>query len=366
MNEKDQKDRIPPEVDQNMLPGVPDEAGLIRYNVKSAPFDIYGLYEPRAKGDLRRMPDDIAAATNPGVARNARHTAGGRVRFTTDSGRIALRVRMPYVTKYPHMALTGSSSFDLYEDTDLGSTYLNVFKPSMSITDGFEMTLTLGARRTRSLTLNLPLYSPVASIEVGLDADATLSGGRKYSGTRLPIVYYGSSITQGACASRPGLAYQAIISRRLDVDFINLGFSGNARAELPIVEYMASLHMSAFVSDYDHNAPSVDYLRETHRRMYEIIREKNPSIPYIMLSRPDFATHSEDDSEKRRRVVEDTFRFARAAGDKNVWYIDGEGIYRGAELDACTVDGSHPTDLGFMKMADAIGRILRRAMRRDI
>lgn len=257
---------VPAEPDKNMTPGAADADGILWYEIKSAPFEIYGLCEPQASGDFCRMPDDVAATVNPGVHRNARHTAGGR----------------------------------------------------------------------------------------------------KYGGAALPVVYYGSSITQGACASRPGLAYQAIISRRLDLDFINLGFSGNARAEDTMVEYMASLEMSAFVSDYDHNAPTVDHLRATHLRMYRKIRESHPNIPYIMLSRPDFASHSEADSERRRRVIEDTFRAAREAGDKRVWYIDGEGIYRGFELDACTVDNDHPTDLGFMKMADAIGRILRRAMRQGL
>ena len=85
-----------------------------------------------------------------------------------------------------------------------------------------------------------------------------------------------------------------------------------------------------------------------------------------MLSYPDFDRHPEAESEQRRRVIEDTFRYAREQGDSRVWYIDGEGIYRGMEIDACTVDIDHPTDLGFMKMADAVGRILRRAMRRNI
>lgn len=354
------------EVDKNMIVGKPDADGLVWYNVKNAPFDIYGLYMPQAESDFRRMPDDVAAATNNGVKRNARHTAGGRVRFSTNSRRIAVRAKMPYVTRYPHMALTGSASFDLYVDTPVGSFFGCVYRPPVDFTDGFELTHKFDDSRERSLTLNFPLYSPVSSLEIGLDAGSTLGGGAKYTGTRLPVVYYGSSITQGACASRPGLAYQAIISRRLDVDFINLGFSGNARAELPISAYMAELPMSAFVSDYDHNAPTPEYLRETHCRLYTTIREKNPDIPYIMLSRPDFTTHPEKDSIERRRVVEDTFRYARAQGDKHVWYIDGEGIYRGAELDACTVDAAHPTDLGFMKMADSIGRILRRAMRNGI
>lgn len=366
MSETTATPTVPAEVDKNMVSGAPDESGLVWYNVKNAPFELYGLYRPTDEGDFRRMPDEVAAATNKGVKRNARHTAGGRVRFSTDSRRVAIRAKLPYVTRYAHMPLTGSSSFDLYCDEETGSVFAGVFKPAVDISDSIELTHTFHTAKKRYLTLNLPLYSPLSSLEIGLDPGASLGEGKKYTGTRLPVVFYGSSITQGACASRPGLAYQSIISRRLDVDFVNLGFSGNAKAELPIVEYMAELPMSAFVSDYDHNAPTPEYLQETHCRMYQLIREKNPKIPYIMLSRPDFTLHSASDSIARRRVVEDTFRYALGRGDKNVWYIDGEGIFRGPEEDSCTTDGTHPNDIGFMKLADSVGRILRRAMRRPI
>ena len=136
-----------------------------------------------------------------------------------------------------------------------------------------------------------------------------------------PVVFYGSSITQGGCASRPGNAYPALLSRRLSMEYVNLGFSGNARGEGSMARHIAALNPAAFVMDYDHNAPTPEYLRETHCRLYTTIREKNPDIPYIMLSRPDFTTHPEKDSIERRRVVEDTFRYARAQGDKHVWHM---------------------------------------------
>ena len=151
------------------------------------------------------------------------------------------------------------------------------------------------------------------------------------------------------------------IARKYNLDYINLGFSGNGRAELPIVNYMATLPMLAFVSDYDHNAPNAEYLRETHFRMYEIIREAHPDIPYIMVSRPDCLNSTS--AYDRKTVIIDSFREARERGDKNVYFVDGEGMFRGPYEDSCTVDGCHPNDLGMMKMADAIGRMLERSLR---
>ncbi len=362
------------EVDRNMVVetslGEPD---IQFYDVRQAPFELYGLYRPQTEDVFKRLPDDVAAATSAGVRRLALHTAGGRVRFATDSDYIAIKCVMPYVTKYSHFPLTGTSAFDLYEDTEGGCRYRGCFIPPVTSTDGYESLLRIGSwdglrktetdgsPRMRYFTINFPSYNAVTSLYIGLRSDAHLEGGRHYINDR-PVVYYGSSITQGGCASHAGNCYQNIIARRTGLDYINLGFSGNGRAEDSIVDYMAGLDMLAFVSDYDHNAPNVDHLRATHQRMYERIRAAHPDIPYIMLSRPDFDAKY-DDSVARRSVVIDTYRHARSLGDRHVYYIDGQGIFRGPDEELCTVEGTHPTDVGFMKMADTIERILVRALR---
>jgi hypothetical protein len=146
------------------------------------------------------------------------------------------------------------------------------------------------------------------------------------------------------------------------MDFVNLGFSGSAKGELSMAEYIAGLDMSLSVYDYDHNAPDVEYLRATHQKMYDRIREKHPTIPYVMISRPDYFPN-EKESIARRQVVVDTYHYAIGKGDQNVYYIDGASIFRGPFEDSCTVDGCHPNDLGFSKMAEAIYPILCRALR---
>ena len=341
---------------------------LVRRNVLSGGFDVYGLMHDGQR--FHRMPQDVADATNPGVAGNNAHTAGGRVRFTTNSSRIEICVKMPKVTHFVHMPLTGTSGFDLYEDfeDDIGggSRFLMVFKPEYNMTDGYTSVINLGESRERHFTIYFPTYNGVDSLEIGLDEGATLSGGLKYLPV-LPVVFYGSSITQGACSSRPGLCYENRISRRLNIDHVNLGFSGNALGEQVMVDYIAGLKMSAFVLDYDHNAPNAEHLRATHRNFYECVRAAHPDIPIILASRPDFLSLTKSGHNNVlacRSVVQDTFRAAREAGDKNVYYIDGEGFFRGVEADSCTVDGTHPNDLGFMMMADCFGRMLRRALRK--
>ena len=124
--------------------------------------------------------------------------------------------------------------------------------------------------------------------------------------------------------------------------------------------YLASLPMSVFVSDYDHNAPNPAHLQETHCKLYRAIRAAHPEIPYIMVSRFDFDSAYEE-SIARRDVIFDTYRYARETGDRNVYYIDGASVFRGPDEDGCTVDGTHPNDHGFALFASALGAELKRA-----
>ena len=334
------------------------ETDVRYYDALEAPFQLYGFYKPHEERGYKRLPDEIGQNVNDGVASLYTNTAGGRVRFSTDSQYVILRAQMPKVTKFAHMPLTGSSGFDLYVDDATGrrSAFHGIFRPAVGMKDGYASILKFKTPGMRYLTVNFPLYNDVTSLEIGLQEDAAVGEGLPYRNT-LPVVFYGSSITQGGCASRPGNCYENMISRRYDLDYINLGFSGSGKAEDLIVDYMAGLKMSAFVADYDHNAPTVEYLRQTHCKMYQRIRERNPDLPYIMISKPDFFNH-EENAILRRNVILDTYRFALEQGDQNVYYIDGEGFFKGEWEDCCTVDTTHPNDLGFHFMAESIGNTL--------
>jgi len=175
-----------------------------------------------------------------------------------------------------------------------------------------------------------------------------------------PIVFYGSSITQGGCASKAGSVYTTVLCRRLDAAQVNLGFSGNAKGEQPLNEYMADMPMSVFVCDYDHNAPSPEYLEETHHRIYETIRKKNPTVPFIMITRPNYFTNpNTEDTLQRRDVVMRSYLKARATGDKNVYFIDGTAFFADAQVYNYTMDHIHPNDTGFMKMGETIAVLIR-------
>lgn len=350
------------EVDKNMIVATTIEEPDVKfYDIRKPPFDIYGLYDVYNQPFFRRLPADIAEATSEGVAKLCRESAGGRVRFSTDSAYIAIKVEMGPYGRNSHVTLCNSAGFDLYEDTDTDCRYIKAFLPPYKFENDYEQIIKIpGGRRMRSFTINFPIHGVVKNLYIGLQEDAKLGAGKKYRNTS-PIVYYGSSIVHGTAASRPGLTYQSIISRRLDMDFINLGFSGKAKGEPVLVDYMAGMDMCLFVCDYDHNAPNAAFLRETHRNVYDIFRAKRPDTPFIMISRPNIATNQSEFAE-RRDVIIDTYRHARALGDENVYYIDGESFFLGKYENECTMDSVHPNDLGFTLMADGIESEIRRAM----
>lgn len=325
-----------------------DKEDVRFYRIDEAPFTIYGIF--KENGKYRRLPESLAKTLNPRMYELSTNTAGGRVRFVTDSPYIAISAAMENVWKSSHFTLTGSAGFDMYAD----NLYVKTFFPPFDITDGYEGIFEFDKKEEREITINFPLYSNVKELYIGLQENSTLKEAKPYKNKK-PIVYYGSSITQGGCASRPGMSYEAIVSRTFDYDYINLGFSGNAKAEDEIIEYIKNLDMEIFVYDYDHNAPSVEHLMNTHEKMFKAIREKHPLMPIIMMSRP---KHFLTDEEKiRRSIIEKTYLNAVSAGDKNVYFIDGEAL---TELckDSGTVDNCHPTDFGFASMAKALTKVL--------
>ena len=176
-----------------------------------------------------------------------------------------------------------------------------------------------------------------------------------------PIVFYGSSITQGGCVSKAGSAYPTILCRRLDAVQINLGFSGNGKGEENIARHIASLPMSMFVMDYDHNAPTPEHLEKTHEPFFRIIREMQPELPIVSLSRPSFDMNP-DENAVRREIIRNTYEHAVAAGDQHVVFVDGELFYGQTDRDMCAVDGTHPNDLGSWRIAEALEPILWKAL----
>ncbi len=334
-----------------------EREGLTFYDIDEAPFKICGVY--RDGDHYVRLPADVAKSVSDGVFGLHTHMAGGRVRFVTDSPYVAISVKLNNAYKMSHFAFTGSVGCDMFS----GTRYIGTIVPPTNVIAEYEGVINVPFTddKEREYTINMPLYSGVDKMYIGIKEGSVLKAAPDYK-TTTPVVYYGSSVTQGGCATRPGNAYQNIISRELDCDFINLGFSGSARAEDEIANYIASLDMSAFVYDYEYNAGTFEHYKKTHERMFKIIRAKNPDVPIVMVSRPKYYL-----SPNERRFFEEvlmvTYNNARAAGDKNVYYIDGTTFFPPEMREMALVDNVHPTDVGFWCMAKSIGEKLKEILK---
>lgn len=329
---------------------------IVFCSVMQEPFSVHGLlYE---NGQFLRMPKAAAEKVSEGVNGLNPKCAGGRVRFKTDSAYIAISAKMHQLGKMAHFAYTGSMGFDMYTDEGEGIKFFGTFVPSGNITEGYDSVLDFKDRRMREITINFPLYSGVTQLHVGLQQDAAVMPAAPYSNKK-PFVYYGSSITQGACASRPGNAYSAILSRRFNVDYINLGFSGSGQGEPSMAEYIAGLDMDLFVMDYDHNAPNPEHLQNTHEKMFKTVRAAHPNIPIILMTATSLDRFTGYMNAVRRDIIYQTYSNAKQNGDENVYFWDGTKEFA-PYADYGTVEGLHPNDCGFWGIAKSLGDLMEK------
>ena len=332
------------------------------YSIKETDlFRVYGLYDYKKEGLFKRLPEAVAETVSASVARQNYSPAGGRVRFVTNSDYVAIRVK---ANDYPIPAPApiAACGFDMYINNGVHDLFHSSFIPfnSMFSEDGMLDIKSLPAGK-KEITINFPLGKSMYELYIGLDESSTLAPRADYKYEK-PVLFYGSSITQGWHVSRPGLTFEAIISRKLDMNFINLGFGGACHGEPEMADYLSTIDCSAFVLDYDHNSKP-ELLRERHEQVYLKFRKTHPETPVIIVGRPNFYADFRDyrENEERRSILMNTYNNALDRGE-NVYFIDGQSLFAGEDRADLTVDMVHPNDLGMLKMADVIGKVIEHAL----
>ena len=361
---RQEEERMKPieEIDRNFALNQKTEDGLIYYDVWQPPFGVWGLI-PNAKNSFCRFPLEVLPRLPETVQSLAWHTAGACVRFSTDAPSIAVKWRLAAQQTSAHFTPCAKSGLELFEENDTGVFAVKNLLPAMDNGRGclldqqFPVDLPGGMRH---YALYLPLYNGLEYLHIGFPEGAQILPGRTPK-IEKPLVFYGSSITQGGCAAKVGSCYPTILARRLDAAQINLGFSGSARGETSVAEYIAGLSMSVFIYDYDANAPEYRHLQKTHEPFFKIIRAAQPNLPIVMVTLPCF--RGTDDHIRRREIIRTTYENARRRGDQNVYFVDGETLFGTQDRDMCTVDGVHPTSLGFLRMADGLEPVLRQVLK---
>lgn len=322
------------------------------YQCTEKPFSLHGLrhIDPE-QGKYWRLTPEIMEAM-PQYEQLGRRSGGGRLRFQTDSPFVFIRYQLKTLSVDVGMSIRAASGLDVYYGTGKDARFGGFVSPEHyeQVMTPLEKKLEKGAGLD-TVTINLPRNEQLAFLEIGLAQESTVSAA-PYT-RQGEIIFYGSSITEGGCATRPGTAYTHMLSRWLDIDFRTYGFSGSAKGELDFAAYIADHdNMSLFVYDYDHNSPSPEHLAATHEPFFKVVRGAHPTLPIIMMSRPDFTGSTTDVA--RRSVVLKTYLNALESGDENVYFIDGEDFFFEDAREESTVDGCHPNTLGFYSMAKRI------------
>jgi hypothetical protein len=308
-----------------------------------------------------RLPSSAEGKVTPNVWNLSRDSAGMMVRFKTDATAIHVHYKVKKSTLgMPHMPATGVSGVDLYaRDAEGKWKWVQVTKPA---TQEVQAEIIRGlAPGFREYAAYLPLYNGVEFMSLGVAKGSRFEG---LAPRDKPIVFYGTSITHGACASRPGMVHTAILGRRLDRPVANLGFSGNGRMDQAVGEYLVQIDAAAYVIDCLPNMGPAD-VNAKCGPLVKQLRAAKPATPIVLVEDRRFT--NDWITPEKRQFHTDNHAALRAVyeqlvgeGVRGLFYIPGDALY-GDDTEGAT-DASHANDLGFMRQADVFEPVLREAL----
>jgi hypothetical protein len=335
------------------------EKDVAWYDIR--PLGVEGQGWKETKAPFDRLPAKAERVVRAPVWGLSQDSAGLCVRFVTDATTLSARWKLTKKSlAMPHMPATGVSGLDLYiREGKAGWLWLANGRPNAQ-TNTAALASGLGMGK-REFLLYLPLYNGVSSVEIGIPEAATLCKAPPRSADRRkPIVFYGTSITQGGCASRPGMVHTAIIGRRLDCPIINLGFSGNGRMEPEVTKLIAEIDAAAYVIDCLPNMNGKD-VEDRTEPLVQTLRKARSETPIVLVEDRSYANaHTLSGPKKHnadnRAALKKAFERLEKGGVKKLHYLPG-GMLLGDDSEG-TVDSSHPTDLGFLRQAEAFLKVL--------
>ncbi len=326
-----------------LIPAVPCPAGepldpstarrepdspILWFDARQVGVEGQGWTETKAPYD--RLPEKAEGVVRPPVWGLSRHSAGLCIPFTTDAREIHTSWTLTSDRlAMPHMPATGVSGLDLYvRQADGGWHWLAVGQPREAPTNTTRLVGGL-PDGTRDYLLYLPLYNGVSEVEIGVPEGSTIASWERPEERRKPIIFYGTSITQGGCASRPGMVHTAILGRRLDRSVINLGFSGNGTMDPEVGTLLAELDPAVYVIDCLPNM-SAQQVAERTEPLVKTLREKHPDTPIVLAEDRTYANafllpSSRQRNESSRKALRGAYDRLKEAGDRGPCLSPGRG-----------------------------------------
>ena len=329
-------------------------------------FPLYGKILAETNERYERLPSELENVSRKDVWRLGRSSAGLYIRFRSNTTSMRVKWQSTFDNEQNHMTDLGTRGLDLYALVDGEWRAVAPVRPTRKGVNEWTIIRNM-LPEYREYMLYLSLYDGVKSLEIGVDEGAYIGQPEVASpSTEKPIVMYGSSILQGGCASRPGMAYTNIIGRRFDREVFNLGFSGNARLDMEIAHLMASVKdPGAFVLAFVPNS-SDKLIKEVDEKFFRVLRDAHPDVPVIFVEDPIFPrsafdTKLHEEVVGRNIAMTQLFKRLKKAGERKIYYVSAKKML-GDDGDA-TVDGSHFTDVGALRYVVNIMPALKKALK---
>jgi len=326
-------------------------------------FPVLGKAVQNTKCKYSRLPASLELKSRRALWDLGLNSTGLAVRFSSNSTTIAVKWELLLNRTMNHMSPTAIKGLDLYCLLNGKWTFVNTARPSGQKND--VTIITNMASEEREYMLYLSLYDEVTSLKIGIDSLSQIEIPKVDMPVRCkPVVYYGTSITQGACASRAGMAHTNILSRWLNREFINLGFSGNGQLDLEIADLIAQTDPGMVILDFVPNA-TVEQMNEKMVAFYSIIRKRHPKTPILFVEDPlfpymRFDTVIANEVHSKNRTIRRIFEEMKKKGEKNIYFLSSEKIL--GEDNEATVDGIHFTDIGFMRYSKLLYPIINKLL----
>ncbi len=339
------------------------KADSLKY-VDASAFPVIGKGFTDTQTRYERLPARLENITRTPVWNLSKNCSGLAVRFRTNSPVIAAKWEVTGDVVMNHFTMTGIKGLDLYGLKNGKWQFVNSARPTGKSSTA--IIIQNMPEEDMEYMLYLPLYDGLKSLEIGVTPESEIKSPMVNSPqTGNPVVFYGTSITQGGCATRAGMSYTNILSRMLDREIVNLGFSGNGQLDLEIAEAMATIQASCFVMDCLPNV-SVAQMNEKYARFLEIISAKQPETPIILIENIHYPHMYFDQKlfallNEKNELLKRIFQEEKKKGDKNIFYVKADNLI--GDNKEATVDGVHLTDLGFLRMAENLYPVLRKRMK---
>lgn len=347
------------ELDRNFRHGLESSNKVEFHDALSSPFLAEGFaWRKHGSSSSYRLPSTFTEKeVNKNALALAWHTAGGVIRFRSNSPWITIQAELHHTTNSSRLSTVATGGFDLYGRTGCHGMfyytaahglsyhahgpatgeelrYLGTAEPQPGASSVEQKLRGSVDGRVIEFQLLMPHYGGVKSLAVAIEHGSIITP--PVARPTKPLAFYGESITQGGCASRPGATHTAQLCRALDLEELNLGFSGSGQAESALAEAIGQLELTALVIDCGHAINLPEFFR--------IIRTAQPRLPMLIVSK----TYSGE------TLSHEVYSKAIADGDKHIAFINGLSFFTGPYDDRCTVDGAHPNDLGFYRMYECM------------